>query len=170
MADLDRRELLCGGCAMALAGCGGPTQPGYVGTSADTGPGGDPLTGPLANPDYPCNQVIEPEAEGWVGFPISLHPDMGNVGGWAGLVIPDTDPAEWIVVAQVRAGCFVALSRRCTHQNGLLAYDADREQFVCPNHASLFDWAGLPVGGPAALALKVYTAGSDGEKVWVHIG
>jgi Rieske Fe-S protein len=46
-------------------------------------------------------------------------------------------------------------------------YSPTRGQFVCPVHASLFDWEGQVVGGPAVLPIRVFFAGLDGDTVWV---
>jgi Rieske Fe-S protein len=168
---LDRRQLLCGGCAVVAVGCGRKTDspPGETTDTGSTEPTEpfDP-NDPLANPDYPCNQPIEPDATGWVGYSLSLHPELASVGGWKGLTIPGSTPVKSILIAHVQQDCYVAVARNCTHQNTLIEYDPDRGQFVCPRHASLYDWEGVPVGGPAPVALEVFTAGSDGEKVWVY--
>jgi Rieske Fe-S protein len=145
------------------------TSPEDTTDSGDTEPT-EPVSpeDPLANPDYPCNQTIEPDAEGWVGYSLSLHPELGEVGGWKGLTIPGSSPVKSILIAHVQQDCYVAVARNCTHQNTLIEYDPARGQFVCPRHGSLYDWEGVPVGGPAPVALEVFTAGSDGEKVWVY--
>lgn len=165
----DRRALLCGGCAaFALSACKDP-----AGTSPDTGPldtGGDPTApaldpdDPLANPDYPCSPPLEPGAEGWRAFALSEHPELAEVGGH---IATSTPNGNLFIVAHVVEGCYVAAARRCTHQGVLMTYEPSRGQFVCPRHGSLFDWRGAPVGGPATAPIEVYTAGRDGDTIWV---
>lgn len=170
---MKRRAFLCGGCAAAAvsAGCRGVSTDrsvsDYTGDTAK-----DPVTtdDPLANPDYPCNQKIEPGAEGWADFSLTFHTELLEVGGWKGFSVPGTDPRKLIIVAHVMEGCYVALARNCTHQNTLITYDPDRGQFICPNHGSIFDWQGIPVGGPAPVGLEVFTCGVEGDTLWVDMG
>lgn len=174
MPPIDRRSLLCGGCAaFSLAACGDRNfvtdDPGS-GTDDTSGPGPDPVLPdyehPLDNPNYPCDQPVEVDGEGWGGFDVTVRTELQTVGGW----IPATKPSGFqYIVAHVEEGCYVAVARRCTHQGALVAYDPGRGQFVCPLHASVFDPDGTVVGGPAPLDLEVFFAGRVGDTVWVRV-
>lgn len=170
-AELGRRELLCAGCALALQACAGPSrtapQPtGETGSTGDTDPPTltDP-NDPLSNPDYPCDQPIDPGGAGWTSHSIAQHPELAEVGGW----ITSQSNGKLYILAHVMEGCYVAADRACTHEGVLMEYNPDRGQFVCPRHASLFDWTGAVVGGPAPAPIQVYFAGRDGDLVWVKI-
>lgn len=169
--DLDRRSLLCGGCAATvLAGCGGnpgydPQGTGPVDTGVDpTGTGTATFDHPLDNPAYPCDQPIDPDAAGWTPIRLSEHPELEDVGGW----LPTQANGKLIVVAHVQPGCYVAVERRCPHRGTLIGFDPARGQFVCPAHASIFDWDGAVVGGPSPGPIEVYFCGRDGDTVWVR--
>lgn len=170
---VDRRDLLCGGCALALSACAGPTSgtgpTGGDATGADTG-GDDPTfvgdpDDPLSYPDYPCNQPIDPGGDGWTAHTLAQNPELADVGGW----ITSVANGKLYILAHVMEGCYVAADRACTHQGVLMDYVPARGQFVCPRHASLFDWTGAVVGGPAPTPIRVYFAGRDGDTVWVKI-
>lgn len=169
--DLDRRRLLCGGCAaMTLAACGGnpgvDPQAGTTGETGGTNPGTLPgtITDPLDNPNYPCDQPIDPGAPGWTAIQLSQHPELETVGGW----LPTQANGKIIIVAHVQQGCYVAVERRCTHRGTLIDYDPARGQFVCSAHASIFDWEGFVVGGPAPAPIAVYLCGREGDTIWVR--
>ena len=111
-----------------------------------------------------CPAAIEPGGDGWVGFDLADHPELAEVGGW----IPAATAAGTLyLVAHATEGCFIAAERRCTHEGVIMEYVASRGQLVCPRHASLFDWAGQVVGGPAQAPVRVFFAGRDGDTVWV---
>jgi cytochrome b6-f complex iron-sulfur subunit len=61
-----------------------------------------------------------------------------------------------IIVARSGPSTIVACSAVCTHKGGILDYDHESRQFVCPSHSARFDTAGKVVKGPAKLDLKSY--------------
>ena len=173
MTPIDRRSLLCGGCAaFTLAACTGRN---YVTDDPETdGPGGsesgpdpDPVYAhPLDNPSYPCDQPVEPDGEGWRGIDVTVWTELRTVGGW----LPGITASGFqYLVVHVEEGCYIAIARRCTHQGALLAWDAERGQLTCPLHASLFATDGSVVGGPAPVPLEVFFAGRVGDTVWIHV-
>ncbi|MEQ1505010.1 MAG: Rieske (2Fe-2S) protein [Myxococcota bacterium] len=172
MSTVDRRQLLCGGCATFALACSGstdavaPQATGDTGTPGGTGPGPEPIDTPLENPVYPCDQPIVPDGPGWRGFKISEHPELDEVGGW---MASATAGGKLFIIAHVQEGCYVAADRRCTHQGVIMDYVPDRGQFVCPLHGSLFSWTGEKVGGPAPTPIQVYFAGREGDTVWVLV-
>lgn len=74
-----------------------------------------------------------------------------------------------IIVARVKGGSYVALSKVCTHQGTTVQYRSSQNDFYCPNHGSEFSTTGAVEVGPASQALKVYKTvlSSDGTKLQV---
>ena len=68
-----------------------------------------------------------------------------------------------IIVARTRAGDFLALAKACTHQGTTVDFVPEKTSFNCSNHGSNFDFAGKVTNGPAAAALKSYTATFDSK-------
>ncbi|MCU0354401.1 MAG: Rieske 2Fe-2S domain-containing protein [Cytophagales bacterium] len=77
-----------------------------------------------------------------------------------------------VIVARVRGGNFVALSRACTHQGTSVTYRLSQNDFHCDNHGSEFTTAGAVEQGPATRALTVYqtefTASNNRLRVFVQ--
>lgn len=65
-----------------------------------------------------------------------------------------------IVIARTGETSFVALSAKCTHSGGTVAYDQKAGQFKCPRHGSTFSPDGANTGGPAKSPLKAYKSQS----------
>ena len=53
-------------------------------------------------------------------------------------------------------GGFLAISRKCTHLGCAVPWMAERKQFECPCHASVFDMTGNVIKAPAPRALDLY--------------
>jgi Rieske Fe-S protein len=63
---------------------------------------------------------------------------------------------------------FVALSSRCMHLGCPVRYVSAAERFICPCHGGVYDFRGVPVGGPPVRPLdRFYTVLKDGN---VYIG
>ncbi|MGA6925659.1 MAG: Rieske (2Fe-2S) protein, partial [Desulfosarcina sp.] len=67
-------------------------------------------------------------------------------------------------------GGFLALSRRCTHLGCTVPWDAEKGQFACPCHASLFDIRGDVIHSPAPRALDLFAVSIENNRVKVTIG
>jgi Rieske Fe-S protein len=165
-----RRQAVCGGCALAIAGCATPegTDGGGTGTDDDgTSPSDTDMT--TVHDGLPCDGVVaDPGAPDWFGFPLVDFPDLEEVGGWYGA----TAGGRTIVVAHVEEGCYVAIDRACTHEGELVNYNATRGehgQFVCPRHGAVYDIDGSRVSGPAPADLPGHPAALDGDTVWVQV-
>ena len=53
---------------------------------------------------------------------------------------------------------FVALSSRCMHLGCPVRYSAPAERFICPCHGGVYDFRGVPTGGPPVRPLdRFYT-------------
>jgi cytochrome b6-f complex iron-sulfur subunit len=61
-----------------------------------------------------------------------------------------------IIIANVKGGKFVAISKVCTHQSTTIEYRLAKDDFWCSNHGSEFAADGKVKTGPAAKALAVY--------------
>jgi Rieske Fe-S protein len=68
---------------------------------------------------------------------------------------------DTIILVRTSDTAVAALSDICTHAGCGLTYVAGRGQLACPCHGSIFTLAGAVVRGPAAVALRVYTATLD---------
>ncbi|MCA9569877.1 MAG: Rieske (2Fe-2S) protein [Myxococcales bacterium] len=149
-----RREVLvCTLCAMACGPGGSAPDP----TASDA-----PVpTGDTAPPPWsPC---VEPgdASSGWVEIPMPA--ELAEVGGSVSRTIAGED----MVVAQVEEGCFVAVSRRCTHQGAAVEYVQSRNGFVCPRHGAAYDLQGRRISGPAPQDLTSYPCGERDGSLWV---
>lgn len=73
--------------------------------------------------------------------------------------------ANGVVVAQTKDGEFIAVARKCTHDNGAFNTDVVFQQannrFYCPNHGSGFDTTGKALNGPAEKSLTQYKISQD---------
>jgi len=72
-----------------------------------------------------------------------------------------------VIVARVKGGSYVALSRICTHQGGEVAYQLATDLFACPLHGSNFSTAGAVLNGPATRPLTVYKTALTGTNLRV---
>lgn len=61
-----------------------------------------------------------------------------------------------ILIAKVKSGAFIALSKVCTHVGTTVVYQKDTDNIYCPNHGSLFDITGKVTLKPAPTPLKMY--------------
>lgn len=61
-----------------------------------------------------------------------------------------------IIVAKVKSGNFIALSKICTHQGTTVVYQKDSDDIYCPNHGSMYDITGKVTQTPAPAPLKMY--------------
>ena len=79
-------------------------------------------------------------------------------------------PQGRFYLARLSTGGFLALSRECTHLGCTVPWNTDREQFVCPCHASSFDITGDVLSPPAPRALDLYAVRIENGIVKVDIG
>ena len=68
-----------------------------------------------------------------------------------------------IIVAQTKAGNYIAVSKYCTHQGVTVNYTASSNEFICTAHGSVFSPTGAVLNGPADLALRQYTVTKTGN-------
>ena len=67
-------------------------------------------------------------------------------------------------------GGFIALSLRCTHLGCSIAWEQEKQRFICPCHSSAFDINGEVLNPPAARALDYYPVIIENNIVKVDIG
>ena len=73
-------------------------------------------------------------------------------------------------LSRLKDGGFLAISRECTHLGCTVPWDAERNQFICPCHASAFDITGDVVSPPAPRALDIYPVIIENNIVTVDTG
>jgi len=61
-----------------------------------------------------------------------------------------------IIVARTKDGLYVAVSKICTHEGTIIAFDVNSNIFRCPNHGATFGTDGKVLQSPAKTDLKVY--------------
>ena len=96
-------------------------------------------------PNVPANTTIT----------IGNYPALANVGGVTMITIGSAP------IAVVRTGTsdFLALSRVCPHQGGIV--NLRNSDFVCPRHGATYDVTGQWIGGQRANNLHRYTTSYD---------
>jgi|SRR5690242_5023100 len=99
----------------------------------------------VTSPNVPANSSIT----------ISDYPALANVGGVAMITLGSAP----IAVVRTGTSSFIALSRVCPHQGGIV--QLSRNDFVCPNHGATFDMSGNWIGGQRTSSLHHYTTGYD---------
>jgi len=104
------------------------------------------------------NQVAEPKemvthGQVNIGLP-SKYP--------AGTVSKEYLARNGFAVAN-ESGTIIALRLRCTHLGCAVAWQQDRDLFVCPCHASTFDILGRVVHGPARKPLPAVVAQKNAD-------
>jgi cytochrome b6-f complex iron-sulfur subunit len=71
-------------------------------------------------------------------------------------------------LARLPDGCFLALSRKCSHLGCTVAWAAEDGQFICPCHASVYDIRGDVVRSPAPRALDYFPVIIENDVVKVN--
>jgi cytochrome b6-f complex iron-sulfur subunit len=99
------------------------------------------------------NPATTNPATGKIDFTIDLaeaiNKDLNTIGGF----IYNGD----IIIARVKSGAFIALSKVCTHAGTTVVYQKDSNDIYCPNHGSMFDITGKVTLAPAPAPLKMYS-------------
>jgi menaquinol-cytochrome c reductase iron-sulfur subunit len=109
---------------------------------------------PLGVPsDFPNNTYVTKV--------ITIVPGVGEVGKSIAYVRArnatyDTEPAD-------QYDQFIAISSRCMHLGCPVRYTAAAERFICPCHGGVYNFRGIPVGGPPVRPLdRFYTRLNQG--------
>ena len=85
-----------------------------------------------------------------------------------GSVIPFTNGRFYFV--RLMDGGMLAVSIHCTHLGCSISYNNQKEEFICPCHASSFDVTGNVLNPPAPRALDLYHVFIDQGEVKVDTG
>jgi cytochrome b6-f complex iron-sulfur subunit len=101
--------------------------------------------GDVTAPTIPANTNIS----------ISNYPSLANVGGVAMVTIGSAP----LAIVRTGASSFVALSRVCPHQGGIVQLQSN--DFVCPQHGATFNLSGQWIGGQRTNSLHSYATSYD---------
>jgi cytochrome b6-f complex iron-sulfur subunit len=74
---------------------------------------------------------------------------------------------DGVIIAKLSSTEFTAVSRACTHEGTNVNYRSTPQDFLCPNHGSVFDKNGSVKNGPAKTALKKYNTELTGNSLRV---
>ncbi len=72
-------------------------------------------------------------------------------------------------LSRLKDGGFLAISRKCTHLGCAVPWVAERNQFECPCHASIFDNTGNVIKSPAPRALDLYPISFEHDMIRIDI-
>jgi cytochrome b6-f complex iron-sulfur subunit len=114
---------------------------------AEDTPAPAPNTGTVTPPPPP-----PPVVNTKVDFTLDLKSDDYKKLKTAGAFIYKDN----VIVANVKGGTFVALSKACTHEGITVAYRLDQNDFWCSLHGSEFGPDGKVEKSPAAAPLTIY--------------
>ncbi len=131
-------SVLAGGC---LGGCSNDDNDGSTPAPTPPGTGAIDFTLDLA---APANAALNDAAVGYVYGANSQ-----------------------VIVAKTTAGSYIAVAAPCTHQGTRVVFQPANNVFFCPNHSSRFNPDGTVINGPAAAALKRFTATQTGTSLRV---
>lgn len=74
-----------------------------------------------------------------------------------------------LYLTRLSDGGFLAISKKCTHLGCAVPWMAERKQFECPCHASIFDITGDVIKAPAPRALDLYPITIERNMVTIDI-
>ncbi len=74
-----------------------------------------------------------------------------------------------LYLSRLDDGGFLAISRKCTHLGCAVPWIAERKQFECPCHASVFDINGQVPQSPAPRALDLYPISFEKNMAIIYI-
>jgi cytochrome b6-f complex iron-sulfur subunit len=115
----------------------------------------------LAAFTYPLFRFLLPVETGARARAIEVAKSELPIGATKDLMI-GTTPA--ILVSTGDKG-FLAFSRVCTHLGCLVKYDKERQVFICPCHAGIFDLEGKVVSGPPPKPLSKFSVRIEGNSL-----
>jgi cytochrome b6-f complex iron-sulfur subunit len=78
-------------------------------------------------------------------------------------------PQGRFYLACLEDGGFLALSRKCTHLGCTVPWDAEKRQFVCPCHASVFNIRGEVIHAPAPRPLDRFAIVIENNRIMVEV-
>ena len=69
------------------------------------------------------------------------------------------------IVVNTSSKGFLAFSKVCTHLGCLVKYDSERQVFICPCHAGIFDLEGNVISGPPPKPLPRFSVRVEGNNL-----
>jgi cytochrome b6-f complex iron-sulfur subunit len=69
------------------------------------------------------------------------------------------------IILNTRDKGFLAFSKVCTHLGCLVKYHEDKQVFICPCHAGIFDLEGNVVSGPPPKPLQRFAVKVEGDNL-----
>lgn len=110
-----------------------------------------------------CESNDDPTPTAGVDFTLDLtlasNSALLNVGG--------SLSKDGIIIAKISTSEFTAVNRACTHAGTDVNYRSTPQDFLCPNHGSVFDKNGAVKTGPATRALAKYNTELTGNNLRV---
>ncbi len=97
-----------------------------------------------------------------VGQPEEFTFRKVQVDGWK---VKSDKATAWVV--KLTENDIVAYSPSCTHLGCAYHWDAEKNQFLCPCHTSVFAIDGKVVSGPAPRPLDRYEVRLEGNELWL---
>ena len=70
-----------------------------------------------------------------------------------------------VIIINARDKGFFAFSKICTHLGCLVKYDKERQLFICPCHAGVFDLEGNVISGPPPRPLPKFSVRVEGNNL-----
>ncbi|MGO8762615.1 MAG: ubiquinol-cytochrome c reductase iron-sulfur subunit [Desulfobaccales bacterium] len=70
-----------------------------------------------------------------------------------------------IIVLDIPDKGYLAFSRVCTHLGCLVKFDKERQEFICPCHAGIYDLEGNVVSGPPPRPLRKFAVRVEGDNL-----
>jgi menaquinol-cytochrome c reductase iron-sulfur subunit len=96
------------------------------------------------------------------GAPQQLSFSRSREDGWR---LQNEKASAWVVIDDHMH--VTAFSPRCTHLGCAYHWQANRKEFVCPCHGSVFSKNGDMVSGPANRPLDRYAVKVDAGRLWL---
>ena len=110
---------------------------------------------------YPLFRFLTPSEASLEAKRVTLAAAEIPVGATKDLLISGTPS----LVIHTRDKGFLALSRVCTHLGCLVKYHPDRQLFICPCHAGVFDLEGNVISGPPPKPLQKFAVKVEGANI-----
>ncbi len=70
-----------------------------------------------------------------------------------------------VIIINARDKGFLAFSKVCTHLGCLVKYDKERQLFICPCHAGVYDLKGNVLSGPPPKPLQKFAVRVEGDNI-----
>jgi menaquinol-cytochrome c reductase iron-sulfur subunit len=96
------------------------------------------------------------------GTPCQIRFERAVVDGWK---VRNEQSSAWIILDNERH--VTAFSPLCTHLGCAYRWQAEKKQFTCPCHGSVFSVQGDVIAGPASRALDRYSTKLEGNRLWL---